>query len=73
MTKKRRVTAGDAKEAIIGGALACVSLFEFLEGLEGGETTVRAAKRAFRRARVRRRALKKVAEEVKKDLEGDAV
>lgn len=64
MSLKKRARPKEAKSAILAGALLCVGVFEFLEGIEEGVPAPKAAKRAYKRTKIRGRAIRKASAEV---------
>lgn len=64
MAKRQR----DAKTFIMGAALVCTGVFQFLEGVENKESPLKAAAKAYEHTKVRAKAIKKAAREAAKEM-----
>lgn len=71
MASRRRPPsrAARAKGAVLFGALVVTGVCEFLEGVEAGDSPLKAADKAYRRTKVRKRAIRKAAKEAAPELE----
>lgn len=60
--------ARDAKTFIMGAALVCTGVFQFLEGVENKEPPLKAAAKAYEHTKVRAKAIRKAARAAAKEM-----